>query len=60
MLRAHVDSDGALTAVNGYAAPDLDLSTDAAAQRPQPAASGRLREGRPAAADGGDGRRDAA
>jgi Zn-dependent metalloprotease len=26
MLRAHVDRDGDLTAVNGYAAPDLDLS----------------------------------
>ena len=26
MLRAHVDSEGDLTAVNGYAAPDLDLT----------------------------------
>ena len=26
MLRAHVDKQGDLTAVNGYAAPDLDLS----------------------------------
>ena len=26
MLRAHVDRDGNLTAVNGYAAPDLNLS----------------------------------
>ena len=28
MLRAHLDSDGALTSVNGYAAPDLNLSVD--------------------------------
>jgi Zn-dependent metalloprotease len=28
MIRAHVDSDGDLTSVNGYAAPDLDLSTE--------------------------------
>lgn len=28
MLRAHVDKQGDLTAVNGYAAPDLDLSVD--------------------------------
>ena len=27
MLRAHIDGQGDLTAVNGYAAPDLDLST---------------------------------
>jgi Zn-dependent metalloprotease len=29
LLRAHVDKQGDLTAVNGYAAPDLSLSTDA-------------------------------
>ena len=28
LLRAHLDSDGSLTAVNGYAAPGLDLSVD--------------------------------
>ena len=29
VLRAHVDPDGALSSVNGFAAPDIDLSTDA-------------------------------
>jgi len=29
LLRAHVNDAGALTAVNGYAAPGIDLSTDA-------------------------------
>jgi Zn-dependent metalloprotease len=29
LLRVHVDKQGDLTAVNGYAAPDLSLSTDA-------------------------------
>ncbi|GAB3260896.1 M4 family metallopeptidase [Nocardioides dilutus] len=38
MLRAHVDRDGNLTAVNGYAAPNLDLSVS---PRLSPAAVGR-------------------
>ncbi|MEO5851357.1 MAG: M4 family metallopeptidase [Nocardioides sp.] len=29
MIKANLDSDGNLTSVNGYAAPDLSLSTDA-------------------------------
>ena len=28
LLRAHVDKDGDLTSVNGFAAPDLNLSVD--------------------------------
>ncbi len=38
VLKAHVNSDGALTSVNGLAVPDLDLSTDAR-QTPAAAAS---------------------
>jgi Zn-dependent metalloprotease len=28
LLKAHVNADGALTSVNGYAAPDIDVSTE--------------------------------
>ena len=30
-IKAHVNADGALTAVSGYASPDIDLSTTPAA-----------------------------
>ncbi len=38
LLRAHVDQDGSLTSVNGYAAPDIALETEAA-RSPQSAAA---------------------
>ena len=37
MLRAHLDSDGALTSVNGVAVPNLSLSTDPALSKSEAA-----------------------
>ncbi|UUZ58744.1 hypothetical protein [Nocardioides sp. B-3] len=39
MLRAHVDKQGDLTSVNGFAAPDLSLSTTTPASTPPPPVS---------------------
>ena len=48
-LRAHLDRQGDLTAVNGYVAPDLDLSTTPRLSRDAGRrARGRDRQGRPA------------